>query len=128
MLNVDRVLRFPTNHKRRPVKATLSKDTHPGVAHIQTLAPILGRTNPENVPVVERIMQNFIDYAPPRDGEGGHKQAGSPAEDDLWYVAPIDAQRRYAVRCRQIGEEIQRNTHRNLIALLRDMAGPTPAA
>jgi hypothetical protein len=152
MLNVDRVLRFPANQKLQPVKATLSDRPPACVNRLMTMVPILGRTNPENVPVAEHVIQSLID-APPPDDDGGHKHPNNPPVDELEYRVITNTPRRQAARVRlrrwresallrdrQIVEEIRRNTqrrlsgesernlHHDLMALLRDMAGNVSSA
>jgi hypothetical protein len=124
MLDADRVLPFLAQHKRRPAKATLREDPPDSLARVSALVPILGQANPASVPVVEHIMQSLIDAAAPSDNDGDHQQPEALTEDNPWYYAPIEAQMRHDVECRRIGDEIRRHTHRNLIALLRDMGGP----
>jgi len=73
----DRVLPFLPHRRLRPAKATLSKDTRAGVDHLIAMAPILGRTNPAGVPVVEHVMQNLIDAPTPDDGGQKHTPAST---------------------------------------------------
>jgi hypothetical protein len=72
MPTVDHVLPFPSNLRKRQAQASLRDATCAGVRRLISMAPILGRTNPAGVPVVENVMRNLID-APP-DGEGGRER------------------------------------------------------
>jgi len=100
------VLPFLPHRRLRPAKATLSKDTRAGVNHLIAMAPILGRTNPAGVPVVEHVMQNLIDAPPPDDTGQEHKPASTPTA--------------------RSSPEAQ--TYRCLVGMLRDMSDDLSAA
>jgi hypothetical protein len=60
------VLQFPSIGRPLPVKARLRPNIEAGVQRIITLAPVLGRCNPDAVATVEEVMRNLI--GPPPHG------------------------------------------------------------
>jgi hypothetical protein len=131
IVNADRVLPFP---RLRPAKATLDDDTRDGVRHLIAMAPILGATNPEGVPVVEHVMQNLIDAPPPDDGSGVEPSAPTVARQ----VSPLEADRRRQIQAHyqalvmdQVLDqwiERQRARSEQSIRMLKDQAGDLSAA
>jgi hypothetical protein len=117
----------------RPVKAVLRPDVALSVQRSLGKLPVLGQRFPDAALVIERSID---DYMPPPNDDGEHKHLGNPAEDEIRYPIITNTPRRQAARVRlrrmrqaarlrqrQIGEELKRNTHRDVMAMLRDMAG-----
>jgi hypothetical protein len=87
------------------------------------MAPILGRTNPAGVPVVEHVMQNLIDAPPPDNTGQEHKPASAlPARSGS---RTPDAEHRRRMRADYEGPAHENTpearTHRCLMEMLVDM-------
>jgi len=61
------VFQFPIIGKLSQAKACLRPGIEAGVQRIITLAPVLGRCNPDAVATVEEVIRNLIG-SPPRGG------------------------------------------------------------
>lgn len=137
MQTADRLLLFPTRVKLRPAKATLSDDTRAGVDRLIAMAPILGKTNPEGVPVVEHVMQNLI-AAPAPDDDGGHQESVIDRQVSTTHEAEYHHRHRHLQAQYQamftgqelINEWIERQRARSeqTIRMLKDQAGDLSAA